>query len=95
MFHVSLLRLYKRQGEDKDHDNVLPALLPTRETELTEHEVDMITGHEDDADNGKFYKVKWQGTGDLSWELEMHLQNCKSKVKEYDERSGLEDTRPR
>lgn len=55
MFHTSLLRLYKRQGEDKDNDNIPPAVLPTGETE---HEVDMIIGHEDDADNERFYRVE-------------------------------------
>ena len=38
---------------------------------------------------------RWQGTGDLSWEPEVRLQNCKDKIKEYFERSGLEDVRPR
>ena len=64
VFYISLLRLYKRQGEDKNNDNVPPAFLPRGETE---HEVDMIIGHEDDADHERFYKVKWQRTSDLSW----------------------------
>ena len=75
VFHVSLLRPYKNQGERPP-----PAVLPTG---IIEYEVEKILKHEDDADNQRYYFVKWTGFEVPTWEPEEGLLNCRNKIHEY------------
>ena len=87
VFHVSLLRPYKREGKEPPQ-----ALLPTG---VTEYEVEAIVDHEDDADNERFYKVKWKGYEEPTWEPEKYLGNSISLISDYFKRSGKDNARPR
>ena len=83
-FHVSLLRPYKARASQGV--GAPPALLPTG---VIEHEVQEIVGHHDDADNERWYQVKWLNHGDITWEPEGHLSNCLDKIRSYFAKEGL------
>ena len=87
VFHVSLLRPYKTNEKKPP-----PALLPTGETE---YEVETVLDHEDDADNERFYKVKWIGYAIPTWEPEVYLQNSKHLIADYFHRSGKNQSKPK
>ena len=53
-----------------------------RGQEEDEWDVQKIIGHED-IDEYKWYKIKWTGYDETTWELEENLKNIKKKVKEY------------
>ena len=88
VFHVSLLRPYKR-GEGAAPP---PAVLPDSELE---YEVEAILGHEDDSDNERFFQVKWTGHDVPTWESEIFLQNCKKLIADYFKKSGKSKTKLR
>lgn len=79
VFHVSLLRPYKRKG-NASPEAPPPAILPTG---TVEYEVEEIIEHEDDDDKERFFLVKWTGHDRPTWETASNLRNCKGKVKEY------------
>ena len=76
VFHVSLLRGYKKRAEQGD--GAPPAVLPSSDTE---EEADEIVGHQDGIDNERWYQVRWTNHGDVTWEPEAHLLNCRDKIK--------------
>ena len=84
VFHVSLLRPYKKRAELGE--GAPPCLLPSFDIE---EEVDEIVGHDDDADNKRWYQVRWINHGDVTWEPESHLLNSKEKVKSYFDKLGI------
>ncbi len=87
VFHVSLLRPYRRKGGQPP-----PALLPDGQVE---YEVEAILDHNDDVDNERFYHIKWVGYDVPSWETEAFVQkNCKDMIAEYFRKSGKANDRP-
>ena len=85
MFHVSLLRPYRRKGGQPP-----PALLPDGQVE---YEVEAILDHNDDVDNERFYHIKWVGYDVPSWETEAFVQkNCKDMIAEYFRKSARPTT---
>ena len=87
VFHVSLLRLYKRREEDGE--GAPPAFLPDG---FVEHEVEEVLTHQDDADNERWYRVRWGGK-DETWEPEAHMANCRDKIREYFAKIGMPNER--
>lgn len=75
-----------------DRKTLLPATLPDGEIE---HEVVKVLGYEDNVDNERFNKFTRLGYDKPTWEPEVFLKNCKLLIKEYFERNGKEDIRPR
>ena len=67
-----------------------PALFPTGETE---YKVEIVLDHENNADNEKFYTVKWIGYAIPSWEPEVYLQNSKHLIADYFHRSGKDQSK--
>ena len=72
--HVSLLRPYKKRAELGE--GAPPCLLPSFDIK---DEVDEIVGHDDDADNKRWYQVRWINHGDVTWEPEAHLLSSKKR----------------
>ena len=85
---VSLLRPYLRREEDGV--GAPPAFLPDG---FVEHEVQEVLSHQDDADNERWYQVKWESQ-DITWEPEMHMANCRDKISDYFLRIGKPNDRP-
>ena len=67
-----------------------PAFLPDG---FVEHEVQEVLSHQDDADNERWYQVKWESQ-DITWEPEMHMANCRDKISDYFLRIGKPNDRP-
>ena len=81
VFHVSLLKPYKRRGEEPPG-----ATMPDGQTE---YEVESILDHDDDVDNKRFYYIKWVGYDIPTWEAEAFVQkNCKQMIAEYFQKLG-------
>lgn len=87
VFHVSLLRPYKTE---EGSEFPPPALLPDGQIE---YKVEAVLRHDDDADNERFYYVKYIGDEVPSWELEVHPLNCKDKIADYFKQSGQTNVR--
>ena len=87
VFHVSLLRPYHHRGE---HLGAPPALLLSGEVE---YEVQEVLKHFDDADNERWYEVRWDD-GSISSIPEKHTSNCWDRVKEYLAKQGINAQRP-
>ena len=89
VFHVSLLRPYKARKEYGV--GAPPVLLPSGEVQ---HEVQEIVGHADDVDDERWYQVKWQNHGDVTWEPAKHLSNATGLIRSYFEKLGIVDKKP-
>ena len=86
VFHVSLLKLYKRRG-DENIQIPPPALLPDGGTE---YEVDAIHEHQILADGSFQFRVHWKGHEGLSWLDQAELSNCKDLIKAYCKEHNLQ-----
>ena len=76
VFHVSLLKIYKRSGA-----NIVPppALLPSGGIEF---EVEQILDHSD-YNNSRDYLIQWKDDPQPTWHDAADLSNCKLLVEEY------------
>ena len=83
VFHVSLLKLYKRRGDQLTVPP--PALLPDGGTEF---EVESIVGHRF-ANSVTQFLVHWRGADSDSWLDESELSNCKDLLSEYCLKNGI------
>lgn len=81
VFHVSLLRPYRRRSGEQ---GAPPCLLPTGEIQ---YEVQEILSHEDDADNKRWYEVRWDD-GSISSLPERDTFGCQDLIQEYHTRYG-------
>ena len=59
---------------------------------FVEHEVEEVLTHQDDADNERWYRVRWGGK-DETWEPEAHMANCRDKIREYFAKIGMPNER--
>jgi hypothetical protein len=87
VFHVNLLRPFRRRGGEK---GAPPALMPSGETQ---YEVQEILSHLDDTDNERWYEVRWDD-GSISSIPERDAYNCWERVEEYFAKHGLNAKRP-
>ena len=75
--HVMMLELAKG-----DIEPLLYKMDIYKGQEKDEWDVQKVIGHED-IDGYKWYKVKWTGYDEITWELKGNLKNIMKKVKEY------------
>lgn len=87
VFHVSLLRPHRRRGGTT---GAPPTLMPSGEIQ---YEVQEILKHFDDADNERWYEVRW-ADGSISSIPEKDAYNCWDRVKEYFDKHGITAKRP-
>jgi hypothetical protein len=84
VFHVSLLKLYKRRGDQLTVPP--PALLPDGGTEF---EVEAIIDHRV-ANSASQFLVRWKGSDANSWLDESELSNCRDLLSDYCHKNGIE-----
>ena len=75
--HIMMLELAK--GDIKP---LLYKMDMYRDQEEDEWDIQKVISHED-IDGHKWYKVKWTGYDETTWESEGNLKNAMKKVKEY------------
>jgi hypothetical protein len=84
VFHVSLLKLYKRRGDQLTVPP--PALLPDGGTQF---EVEAIIDHRV-ANSASQFLVRWKGSDANSWLDESKLSNCRDLLSDYCHKNGIE-----
>ena len=87
VFHVSLLRPHHRRNGEQ---GAPPCLLPSGEIQ---YEVQEVLSHDDDADNERWYEVRW-GDGSISSLSERDTLSCQDLIQEYHTKYGLSYQRP-
>ena len=84
VFHVSLLRPYQDPAMFSDRAPIAPPPILITIDDAPEYEVEKILDHHVCQQHLE-YLVKWVGYPeyDVSWELEINLDNAKESVKSY------------